>query len=363
MNQQNPSQAEPNPAAAGSMFDLSIDDLKQSITQLLNEPADDDGAPFITHTADHWLEIHDTQPESRELFGKLWFEHELCILFSDTNVGKSILAVQIGDSIANGRGITPFVPKAGKQRVLYFDFELSTRQFGNRYVDEHKKRYFFGDHFQRSALNPCIEVPDGFGTFEEYICFMIAHEVLKTQATVVIIDNITYLRTETERAKDALPLMKQLKALKEKFGLSILALAHTPKRDRSQPINRNDLSGSKMIINFCDSAFSIGESYNDSQVRYLKQIKQRNTEEVYGESNVLVYQITKPGNFLHYDYIGTGSEWEHLKKRSDDDTDELTQQAVQLHEQGLTLRQIGAELNISHTKAKRLIDKVNNPAL
>lgn len=356
MTQQNPSHAEPRPAAETSIYNLSMDDLKQSIRQLITEP-DDSGTPFITHTGDEWLEIHDTQPESRELFGKLWFEHELCILFSDTNVGKSILAVQVGGSIAKGEGIAPFTPMAGKQRVLYFDFELSTRQFGNRYVDEHKNRHYFGPDFVRSQLNTSIEVPAGFGNFEEYICFMIAHEVIAKQARVVIIDNITYLRTETERAKDALPLMKQLKALKEKLGLSILALAHTPKRDRSMPITRNDLSGSKMLINFCDSAFSIGESYKDSNIRYLKQIKQRNTEEVYGERNVLVYQITKPGNFLHYAYIGTGSEWEHLKQRTDDDADELNQQIMALHAQGLTLRQIGAELHISHTKVKRVIDQ------
>ena len=33
-------------------------------------------------------------------------------------------------------------------------------------------------------------------------------------AKVLIIDNITYLKTETENAKNALPLMKQLKDLK-----------------------------------------------------------------------------------------------------------------------------------------------------
>ena len=55
----------------------------------------------------------------------------------------------------------------------------------------------------------------------------------------------------SEKAKDALPLMKHLKVLKNKYNLSILALAHTPKRDLTKPITRNDLQGSKMLINFC----------------------------------------------------------------------------------------------------------------
>jgi hypothetical protein len=62
---------------------------------------------------------------------------------------------------------------------------------------------------------------------------------------VLIIDNLTYLRDETENARNALPLMKFLKELKSKHGLSILALAHTPKRDSSKPLGRNDLQGIK----------------------------------------------------------------------------------------------------------------------
>jgi len=39
------------------------------------------------------------------------------------------------------------------------------------------------------------------------------------------------------------------KALKTNT-LSILALAHTPKRDQHNPITKNDLQGSKMLITF-----------------------------------------------------------------------------------------------------------------
>jgi RecA-family ATPase len=318
---------------------------------------DDDQSdkPFVTRTASGWLEYQSNKPVARQLFGELWFEHELCILFSDTNVGKSILAVQIGDSIARGEPIAPFEPDTDEQNVLYFDFELSGRQFESRYVDEHKNRYEFSPNLFRAELNPLLEIPDEFRSFEDYICHMIEHEVMAIGATVVIIDNITYLRTETERAKDALPLMKQLKALKEKHGLSILALAHTPKRDKSAPINRNDLQGSKMLINFCDSAFSIGESQQDSSIRYLKQIKQRNTEEVYGQQNVIVYQICKPNKFLHYKHLGFGNEREHLRQREEGEIAAIEKSAIDLKQRGFSLRQIGEQLGITHTKVERIL--------
>ncbi|WP_426669643.1 AAA family ATPase [Mucilaginibacter sp. McL0603] len=359
-NKQKPTSMQPGQAAPfSSVYDLSLDDLKTSINQMMSDD-DQSDKPFVTRSASAWLEHQSNKAAALPLFGELWFEHELCILFSDTNIGKSILAVQIGDSIAKGEGIAPFTFEADQQTVLYFDFELSGRQFESRYVDEHKSRYAFSPNLYRAELNPLLEVPDGFRNFEDYICHMIEHEVLQVNATIVIIDNITYLRTETERAKDALPLMKQLKALKEKYSLSILALAHTPKRDKSAPINRNDLQGSKMLINFCDSAFSIGESQKDSSIRYLKQIKQRNTEELYGEKNVIVYQILKPDNFLHYRHIGFSSEWDHLKQRTDEDDDERNTQIFQLHQKGFSLREIGKELNVSHQTVGRILKNLKD---
>ena len=50
------------------------------------------------------------------LFDKLWYEGEICILFADTNVGKSILAVQIGDSISRGKAIRGFEIEAKRQK-------------------------------------------------------------------------------------------------------------------------------------------------------------------------------------------------------------------------------------------------------
>ena len=203
------------------------------------------------------------------LFSEFWYEHEVCILFSDTNLGKSILAVQIANSISKGIPISGFKLEAEKQPVLYFDFELTEKQFQNRYSQNYENAYHFDDNLLRVEINPDSEIPNGI-TFEEYLYHSLEALIVGQQTKILVIDNLTYLRTETEKAKDALPLMKELKALKNKYHLSLLILAHTPKRDLSKPITRNDLQGSKMLINFCDSSFSIGESSTDKGVRYIK---------------------------------------------------------------------------------------------
>ena len=337
---------------------IGVDDIKSEAEQLIkqgNEAKESKGL-FTVKTASRWIEQAKTRPIPKMLFGEFWFEGELCILFADTNLGKSILAVQIGNSISKGEQIRGFQLETTKQPILYFDFELSDKQFENRYSIKFEQHYNFDNNFIRVEINPDAVIPET-QTFEDYLNHSLERSITETGAKVLIIDNLTYLKNETEKAKDALPLMKHLKALKNKYGLSILALAHTPKRDLSKPITRNDLQGSKMLINFCDSSFSIGESHSDKNLRYLKQIKQRNTEQIYDAENVCICQIDKPFNFLQFEFVNFGTEREHLKQHTEKDKENLNEKVSELKQQGRSLREIGVELGISHQQVKRILDK------
>lgn len=339
---------------------ISAEDFKTEAEKQLQQfnEADESKGLFIVKTGNRWIEQAKTRPIPQMLFGEFWFEGELCILFADTNLGKSILAVQIGNSISRGEQIRGFKLEAPPQPILYFDFELSDKQFENRYSKQFEQHYNFDNNFIRVEINPDASIPETLG-FENYLNHSLERSINETGAKVLIIDNLTYLKNETEKAKDALPLMKHLKALKNKYGLSILALAHTPKRDLSKPINRNDLQGSKMLINFCDSSFSIGESNIDKSLRYLKQIKARNTEILFDAENVCVCQIDKPINFLQFEFMNFGKEWEHLKLYTDKDKEDMKEKVIELKQQGRSFREIGKELNISHMKASRIYNDCN----
>jgi hypothetical protein len=178
---------------------------------------------------------------------------------------------------------------------------------------------------------------------------------------VLIVDNLTFLRDEMEKANSALPLMKELKALKNKYGLSILVLAHTPKRDLSKPIGRNDISGSKMLVNFCDSAFAIGESANGVGIRYFKQIKQRNCEQMYGSENIVVCRLDKQSNFLGFDFLEYGVESDYLRVYSADEEKDLNAEIVTLKTASpdLSFRDIAKRLNTNHTRVRRVLAKEN----
>ena len=283
-------------------FDFSfIEEPVKEIT-LLQEIKDKANNPrnigyFVAKSANEWMDEAKNRPIPKMLFSEFFYEQEICILFSDTNMGKSILAVQIADSISTGIPIDGFKMEAQKQKVLYFDFELSDKQFQNRYSFEYNNNYKFDDNFIRIEINPDAEIKEDL-SYEEIIKQAIEGEIKKSNAKVLIIDNITYLKGDNEKAKDALLLMKYLKQLKNKYKLSLLVLAHTPKRDQSKQINLNDLQGSKMLMNFCDSSFAIGQCSQDKSMKYLKQVKTRNSEMIYNYENVCIFEVCKKSNFL-----------------------------------------------------------------
>lgn len=308
---------------------------------------------FRLERANTWMMEASQRPIPKKLFDEFWLEGELCILFADTGKGKSILAVQIGQSIASGTSIEGFEQSAAAQTVLYFDFELSDKQFETRYsrassnADFNVDHFVFSDNFYRAEIDPDASLPAKFRNFEDYLNFSLEFHLAKTKAKVLIVDNLTYLRQETERAKDALPLMKELKHLKKKFDLSILALAHTPKRDMSKPITVNDLQGSKMLANFADNIFAIGESHRDASIRYLKQIKPRSTELKYGADNVVVCELAKPENFLQFRLRDLGIEQDHLKEITQKDRDGMIKRTHELSSEGKTQREISGILGIA----------------
>ena len=352
-----------------------ISDLKseiQSITKSFEENATSIHQSgiglFTVMPANNWIEQAEARPIPKMLFSEFWYEGEVCILFADTNLGKSILAVQIANSISRGEPIPAFKLEAEAQKVLYFDFELTDKQFQNRYSKDYQNPYKFSDNLFRIEINPESEVPDG-STFEDYLNKSIEHSIIETGAKILIVDNLTYLSAENEKAKNALPLMKQLKTLKNKYNLSLLILAHTPKRDLSKQLTRNDLQGSKMLINFCDSCFAIGESFTDKSIRYLKMIKARNTEHIYDADNVIECRIDKPNNFLMFEFLNFGRESTHLKVFSDKDKDELEAQvrsclATDPNITGYAIAQKlcpeGGNFNCFKVKIARIIKKISS---
>ena len=279
----------------------------------------------------------------KQLYGEFWFEHEIGCLFADSNVGKSILAIQIAEDIA----------KTG-ETVLYFDFELSEKQFQLRFTDEQGNLHHFPSTLYRVQpdmnLIASIDEP-----FEDALMRNIENVAVETKARILIIDNISILCMQMEKGEDSAALVQRLRTLKNKYGFSILIIAHTPKRNMSMPITQNDLAGSKKLFNFIDSCFAIGLSAQGGNMRYVKQVKVRNCEMRYGGDNVMVCHIEKVGTMVQFINMGTAPEHDHLRMVN---REEQVQEARLLSASGLSLRDIASRMGVSKSTVDRMLREV-----
>jgi predicted ATP-dependent serine protease len=317
----------------------------EALNAIRQLPNKDINKLFAIKPMNNFIEDAKHRPIPNKLFHEFWYENEVCILFADTNLGKSLLAMQIANDLSQ------------KMKVLYFDFELSDKQLEKRYSNEFTNHFTFNENLIRAEISTDSDFNEET-EYEKYLLEQIEKSIISANAKVVIIDNISYLATETEKQKTALPLMKMLNRLKKQNNISILVLAHTPKRDNSKPIGKNDLAGSKSLINFCDSSFAIGESIKDSSIRYLKHIKVRFTEKCYDENNVCVYEITKANeNFLQFEFIGYSTEQEHLKIVTAKDKENIIAKVKELNTTGMSQRLIAKELQISLGTVNKYLKK------
>lgn len=332
---------------------MKVEKNANEISTILDVEASERIGLLRAMSCNKWLDLAEKMPMPKMLFDCLWYEGEVCIMFADTNLGKSCLAVQVGNSISTGEMIPGFHLEMDPQPIIYFDFELTEKQFYIRYSSVDSK-YQFSDSFCRTQIDAYSLINyDESKDFEVAVAESMEQTIIEKKAKLVIIDNLTYIKSRTEKAEFAAPLMKQLIKLKIKYDLSMMILAHTPKRDLYKEISRNDLQGSKMLINFCDSAFAIGESHSDSSIRYIKQIKARNCEVKYDTDNVIVCQLLKDDNFLKFNFINYASEREFLKRPTDEDKAKRKEQAQEMKDEGLSNREIARQLNVSEGAVRK----------
>lgn len=296
---------------------------------------------FKIKTANQTVEEAIKQPKPITLWKNLWYEGEVCCLFSDSNLGKSVYAVQIAQHIAKSR------------KVLYFDFELTEKQFQERYTDEFNQAHIFPQDLYRVEINHEEIDPT---RYDEALLDGIEQAALQKGADILIIDNLTYLCSCSEKGEIAGLFMTKLSSLKHKHGFSILVLAHTPKRFLSNPITQNDLAGSKKLYNFFDSCFALGQSVKGESYRYIIQLKVRYGALTYGKNNVIICTVEKKGDFLQFVEQGYSTEREHLREKGED-RKEFSERVRSLVDKGYSEREIATQLGCNKSRVHRALEQ------
>ena len=283
-------------------------------------------------TANDWVEEALNSPDPKMYFYNLIVQFENTVIFASSNVGKSILAVQIAETIAH------------EEKIMYIDLELSTKQFQMRYSDIATGLiHIFPSNFIRAEIDP--ELIAGADLEQEILDSI--EEAAAQGISFFIIDNITFICNDSEKGATAGSFMMKLIRLKKKFNLTTIVIAHTPKRRLWEPITQNDLAGSTKLINFFDAGIALARSAKDTNLRYLKQVKVRTGEYQYDAENVIILDISKTDGFLKFEVQGYAREDDHLRNRESSDNVEEILSILRLRKDGKSLREIARTLEMS----------------
>lgn len=265
--------------------------------------------------------------EKREsLYKNLWIEKELTVFFGATNVGKSMIAIQIAEEIA----------RRGK-KVIYFDYELLEQQLSDRYETEDGKGHYV---FSENLLRPNLEVDKTYSYNGRLkTLFQRIEEATNLGIKIFIVDNITFLNTNLQKGDKATEFIQDFKSKMSMLGASVLLLGHSPKAQKDYTILTLDkLAGSKNLSNFIDSCFAVGKVEGERKI-YIKHLKARSCAISMDENHVLVGSLTKrEDGFIEFAEEGFAIEKELLKGKPD--ITPQKEQAYKLYKEGKSFRKI-----------------------
>jgi hypothetical protein len=245
-----------------------------------------------------------------DLVPGLWRTGELALLIGEPGIGKSLLAVQIAESIARGVGVlaalpthaaAPAVSKSSQsirtprsalrtQKVLLLDLDQTDAQFAERYTcpspipGKLPVRYRFSPKLIRPSYRDFGSIPAEFNdSLTKFFDASIDQAITESGAKVIIIDNLAALTPYARNNSAHIRMLNSLKLTATTRNLSILVL-HTakPQKPRSQrSVARSsgfpfDIQNSTFEI--ADSVFSLCPTTFGPEYRYIKLLKTKQVD-------------------------------------------------------------------------------------
>ena len=346
------------------MNSINVISDKEQLDAIVNEKQGEPAKSFISiDSFGKYIEEGKLMDEPKELIPHILVEHETTILFGDTGLGKSTLAMQIACEVAaqtyevveqtfeatenTEDTFDNACHESRRKRVLYVNFELSQQQWAKRFPKKKFPENLFIANINYSLMR---DVTD-----QSHILDEIQRIAVENEIEVVIIDNLTNLCINSKEGGEAGNIMLQLISLRMTHNWTMLILAHVPKRKPCDPLSLNDLAGSKILSNLADNVIGLNKSKKDKNARYIIQLKYRSFPIELDYKNVQELRLTMSDDWLHFEYGDYDEERSHLP-RARDEKAELERDIVrELKEpNGLTYRDIADKLGTSLSMVSRV---------
>ena len=292
---------------------------------------------------DCFAKLDDLAPDVR-LFDEFWREGELALMFGASGTGKSVLAMQVADAIARGGCVEGFQMEAARRKVLYVDLVHSETQFKRRYVfyspDSSKpKHYKFSERLWRERPLP-----------SEELVTWIRKRVREEGIQIVVIDDLSAMKTTADGTRETLTLMRDLRELCNELGISILAIAGA-EAGPGRIVNEGDLKRNRVLCDVADSVFGIGR-HPSNRDTCIVQTRCRNARIAWTDRNAPICRVVR----LESGLLGMTFD-ERFRPVLSEEEIALIRRVKTLRNRSVPYRMIAEELGITKSRASRLMSK------
>ncbi|MCQ2198430.1 MAG: AAA family ATPase [Paludibacteraceae bacterium] len=259
---------------------------------------------------------------SKPLLGPLMHQGDVVGLVAESNVGKTIFAMQLAEFWTSGKfAIEGLRNEAGAQKVCFMSAEMSDTQMKRRYSSEKGGVYRFSDSL--------IYVDKNMEN-EEKMKAMVKMVVKKARPDIIIIDSLCQVAdSDMTKMTQVKPLIKYFKEIAKENSVTFLIILHTKKRSavdrKKDKMDKYSLYGSSAITNMFDSLWALDQGLREP-VKILTQVKSRDGDLVFNNDNAMIMSIVKdePDNFLRFELESVAPIGNLLTERKSSESDPQT---------------------------------------
>ena len=280
------------------------------------------------------------------LFDGFWRAGELALMLGPAGAGKSVLAVQIADALARGRGMEGFEMPAGRRKVLYVDLAFSDRQFGERYS------YYSPNARLAKSYKFARNLYRGRPAAAEDLCEWLEAAVRDNGFDAVIVDDLSAVKRTHDGIRETLAAMRRLKKLCDESGVAILAITGCDAPLTGRMVRMGDMGRSRVLCGVADSVIALGPGAGDVGEQCLVQLRVRNGTIFWKEGRAPAGRVERLENGL----LGFRFD-KRFHPYIDKATLELINRIRAMRQRSKTFKAIAAELGISKTRAFDLNNK------